>query len=77
MRAAIAQIVIKEYGSGVRYEGQVSQRGKWHGKGVYSRSDGGRYVGEFQNYCYHGHGTYTHANGGVESGKWENDNFLG
>ena len=51
VRAAIAQIVIKEYRSGTRYryEGEVNQDGKRHGKGVDSWSDGHRYVGEWRN----------------------------
>ena len=77
MRAAIAQIVIKEYNGG-RYEGQVDQDGeRQHGKGVHSWSNGDRYVGEFRNQYFHGHGTMTYADGRVESGKWEYSNFLG
>ena len=75
--AAIAQIEILEYSSGVRYEGQVNQDGQDHGKGVWSHSDGDRYVGEFRNYEYHGHGTMTYADGRVESGKFENGWFKG
>ena len=76
VRAAVAQIEIKEkYGS--RYEGQVNQDGKYHGKGVYSGSYGDRYVGEFRNHGCHGHGTMTYADGRVESGQWENNRFKG
>ena len=76
VRAAIAQIVIKEE-SWYRYEGQVNQYGQRHGKGVRSLFNGDRYVGEFRNNKRHGHGTMTYADGRVESGKWENSNFLG
>ena len=69
--------MVKDYGIGGRYEGEVGQRGEYHGKGVGSGSSGNRYVGEFQNNRWHGHGTLTYANGRVESGKWENDKFLG
>eukprot|EP01048_Picozoa_sp_COSAG05_P006270 COSAG05_NODE_399_length_10267_cov_21.327301_6_plen_56_part_00 len=49
MRAAIAQIVIKEDSSyGSRYEGQMNQIGNAHGKGVVSWPNGARYVGEFE-----------------------------
>ena len=77
MCAAIAQIVIKEYSSGARYEGQVNQDGEYQGKGVFSRSDWGRYVGEWWNNCCHGHGKRTFAGGRVKSGKWEKGRFLG
>ena len=79
VRAAIAQIVIEEnsYGSSGRDEGQVNQRGHHHGKGVFSRPDGGRYVGEFRNHYYHGHGTKTYPDGRVESGQWEKSKFRG
>ena len=77
VRAAIAQIVIQEYGGSARYEGQVNQDGKRHGKGVASWSDGDRYVGEFRNHYRHGHGTMTYASGSVESGKWDDGSFLG
>eukprot|EP01048_Picozoa_sp_COSAG05_P009967 COSAG05_NODE_850_length_6976_cov_170.360622_2_plen_82_part_00 len=77
VRAASAQIVIKEYSDG-RYEGEVNQDGELHGKGVLSLSDGKRrYVGEFRNNACHGHGTKTYADGRVQSGKWEKGNFLG
>ena len=77
VRAAIAQIVIQE-GSTYRYEGEVDQDGQWHGKGVYSGSDGQRYVGEFRNLFRHGHGTKTYTDGRVESGQWDGKgSFLG
>ena len=75
VRAAIAQIVIKEYPWGSRYEGEVNQDGEWHGKGVYSLPNGVRYVGEFRDNDFHGHGTHTDANGRVMSGKWEKNIF--
>ena len=82
VRAAIAQIVIEDYGNGTRYEGQVNQDGgsyvgRFHGKGVFSASNGDRYVGEFRNNGYHGHGTRTYADGRVKSGKWEKSSFRG
>ncbi len=77
MRAASAQIEIQENPSGSRYEGQVNQDGRYHGKGVRSYYDGSRYVGEWRNWQYHGHGTYTYVNGRVESGQWEYGGFLG
>ena len=77
VRAASAQIKIKDYGGGGRYEGQMNQYGQRHGKGVYSWSNGRRYVGEWSENMYHGHGTCTYADGRVESGKWEKNKFLG
>ena len=56
VRAASAQIEIKEggWGSGsARYEGQVNQYGRAHGKGVDSYSDE-RYVGEWSEDWFHG-----------------------
>ena len=77
VRVAVAQIEIKEYGSGGRYEGEVNQDGECHGKGVRSWSYGDRYVGEFRHNCFHGHGTHTYPDGRVQSGQWENHSFLG
>ena len=77
VRAAVAQIEIKDWGSGYRYEGEVNQDGHRHGKGVHSWSDGQRYVGEWRNEYLHGHGTYTYPDGRVKSGKWEKNRFLG
>ena len=76
VRAAIAQIVIKE-GSWGRYEGEMNQDGQRHGQGVKSWPSGKRYVGEFRNLLFHGHGTMTYPDGRVESGQFENSNFLG
>ena len=78
MRAAIAQIEIKENSSGARYEGQVNQDGQQHGQGVLSGIRQGRYEGGYRNNRRHGYGTYTYRNGRIdESGIWENDKFLG
>ena len=76
MRAAVAQIKIKEGMFSCRYEGEVNQDGERHGKGVDSWADGKRYVGEQRNNLYHGHGTMTYPDGRVKSGKWEKDSFL-
>ena len=77
VRAASAQIKIKDWGGLGRYEGQVDQYGERHGKGVESWSDGRRYVGEFSEGRCQGHGTYTYPDGRVKSGKWAKDEFLG
>ena len=77
MRAAAAQIKIKEYSSGSRYEGQMNQGEEFHGLGVYSNADGSRYEGEHMNVLRHGHGTMTYPDGRVESGQWGNGRFLG
>ena len=77
MRAAVAQVEIKEYSSGHRYEGQLDQGGKIHGQGVLSHGGGERYEGEFRKAMYHGHGTMTHPDGRVESGQWKDSKFLG
>ena len=83
MRAAVAQIVIKEYvciqyvQGRWRYEGQVNQDGKYQGRGVLSHTRGVRYEGEFRNDEYHGPGTHTYPDGTVKSGRWENSKFLG
>ena len=56
MRAAIAQIVIKEVSGewGSRYEGQVNQDGDRHGKGVWSCSDGYSESGKWENNSFLG-----------------------
>ena len=80
MRAAAAQIEIKEEDWSYRYEGQV-QGEEWHGQGVLSRANGYgsgyRYEGGFRNTEYHGHGTMTYPDDRVESGQWEDNKFLG
>ena len=77
VRAASAQIEIKNWGGLGRYEGQVNQDGQMHGKGVWSHSSGARYVGEFSGDTFHGHGTFTYPDGRVMSGKWEYQKFRG
>ena len=77
MRVAAAQIKIDTRYRGIRYEGQVDQRGLWHGQGVFSMSDGWRYEGEFRDDAYHAHGTMTHPDGSVQSGQWKDNKFLG
>ena len=78
VRAAAAQIEIKEYRSGLfRYEGQMDQHGNYHGQGVWSYAGGDRYEGGWREACHHGHGTHTSADGTVQSGQWEKGSFRG
>ena len=39
-------------------------------------SNGGKYVGHFQNGKPHGQGTPTSANGSVYEGDWQNDKYM-
>ncbi len=43
--------------------------------GIYTRSDGDKYVGEFRDGKKHGRGTFTLADGSGYSGKWKDSKF--
>ena len=64
-----------------RYEGQVNHSGtrreEWHGRGVFSTWDGGRYEGEVRKSLPNGHGTKTDTDGSVQSGQFKDGIFQG
>ena len=75
VRAASAQIEIEDYGD--RYEGQVNQYGQRHGKGVFSLSNGERYVGEFSEGKKHGKGVVSYSDGERYVGEFSEGRYHG
>ena len=63
--------------SGGRYEGEFSEDGKPHGKGVYTWPAGTRYEGEFRDGYAHGQGVRTWADGGRYEGEFREGEFHG
>ena len=51
------------------YEGDV-KKGKAHGDGIFTFSDGSKYEGKFKKNKIHGKGKYTDLEGNVFEGKW-------
>lgn len=43
-----------------------------HGKGIFTWTDGRKYVGEYLNDLKHGEGTFTWPDGRCYHGPWEN-----
>jgi hypothetical protein len=58
-----------------RYDGDM-RRGKQHGHGVYTVSDGSHYEGEWHANRPDGLGSYTDAKGEVYDGTWTDGCFL-
>ena len=56
------------------YEGEV-KKGKAHGVGVFTFSDGSTYEGKVKNNKIHGKGKYTDAQGKVYEGKFSYGSF--
>jgi hypothetical protein len=59
-----------------RFEGEM-QRGKPHGRGVYSWPDGSRYEGDFQNGYRTGRGVQVWPDGARYEGEYREGNFSG
>lgn len=56
------------------YEGEV-KKGKAHGMGILTFSDGTKYEGKFKKNKMHGKGKYTDLEGNVFEGKWRRGKF--
>ena len=56
------------------YEGAV-KKGKAHGVGKFTFSDGSTYEGKFKKNKFHGKGEYTTKSGEVFKGKWKHNKF--
>ena len=56
------------------YEGEV-KKGKAHGTGVFTFSDGSKYEGKVKKNRAHGKGKYTDSQGKVFEGKFRRGNF--
>ena len=56
------------------YEGEV-KKGKAHGVGILTFSDGTKYEGKFKKNKMHGKGKYTDLEGNVFEGKWRRGKF--
>ena len=56
------------------YEGEV-KKGKAHGEGVFTFSDGSTYEGKVRKNKIHGKGQYTDSNGNVYEGKFRFGSF--
>mgnify|MGYP001445607224 FL=1 len=56
------------------YEGDV-KKGKAHGVGIFTFSDGSKYEGKFKKNKFHGKGKYTDADGNIYEGKWRHGKF--
>ena len=57
------------------YEGEV-KKGKAHGVGIFTFSDGSTYEGKVKNNKIHGKGKYTDAQGKVYEGKFRYGSFI-
>ena len=68
---ANSEILNFESGS---YEGEV-KKGKAHGVGKFTFSDGSTYEGKFKKNQFHGKGEYTTKSGEVFKGKWRRNRF--
>ena len=56
------------------YEGDV-KKGKAHGIGIFTFSDGSKYEGKFKKNKFHGKGKYTDSEGNIFEGKWRRGKF--
>ena len=56
------------------YDGDV-KKGKAHGDGIFTFSDGSKYEGKFKKNKIHGKGKYTDLNGNIFEGKWRYGKF--
>ena len=68
---ANSEILNFESGS---YEGEA-KKGKAHGVGKFTFSDGSTYEGKFKKNKFHGKGEYTTKSGEVFKGKWRGNRF--
>ena len=68
---ANSEILNFESGS---YEGEA-KKGKAHGVGKFTFSDGSTYEGKFKKNKFHGKGEYTTKSGEVFKGKWRRNRF--
>jgi len=48
----------------------------FHGKGVYTFSDGRKYVGSWKNGLRNGYGEFYFPDGWVDKGQWKDDKFI-
>ena len=69
----VANSEILKFESG-SYEGEV-KKGKAHGVGKFTFSDGSTYEGKFKKNRFHGKGEYTTKSGEVFEGKWRRGRF--
>ena len=69
----VANSEILKFESG-SYEGKV-KKGKAHGVGKFTFSDGSTYEGKFKKNRFHGKGEYTTKSGEVFEGKWRRGRF--
>ena len=56
------------------YEGDV-KKGKAHGIGIFTFSDGSKYEGKFKKNKFHGKGKYTDSENNIFEGKWRHGKF--
>lgn len=60
-----------------RYEGLVNEKERCHVRGVFTYSDGDRYVGEYQDNDMDGFGVYVWKSGTVYRGEWKDSKMHG
>ena len=47
-----------------------------NGYGIYTWTDGSKYVGEHKDGNYHGQGTFTSTDGAIDKGIWKNNKLV-
>ena len=55
----------------MKYTGKKDSKGKRHGQGTLTQSDGTTYTGEWKDGKFHGQGTLTYADGWTYTGEWK------